>query len=292
MLTAALLAGQLHLLEAPKPQMFELSMPYDPGRNAATRLHDASLYRGKYYLYFGVVPALTLFAPWRILGLGDLPEALAAALFAGFGLLFWLAVLRRLLREHLPGTPAWMEAGSALLLGIASVVPFILRRPFIYEVAIAAGYFFLAGACWFFLSADGGIGCASRASAWAASSWDSRSAADRTSWRWSSCFPSRSSRLAGIARKRGAARLLAAALPFGVCLFLLGLYNYARFGAWTEFGTRYQLGGMRPVSWFDPRAVPVAFYFHFLAPPEVRLDFPFRRPADRLSRAIRRKASS
>src|SRR5215510_8745379 len=154
MLTRALAAGQLHLLEEPKPEMFELSLPYEPGKNAPARLHDASLYHGRYYLYFGVVPVVALFLPWRLAGLGDLPEAVAALAFAVGGLLLWLAVLRRLLREHLPGTSPWMLAGATAVLGVASVVPFLLRCPFVYEVAIAGGYFFLAAACFFFLAAD------------------------------------------------------------------------------------------------------------------------------------------
>jgi hypothetical protein len=275
MLTRALAAGQLHLLEEPKPEMFELSRPYEPGKNAPARIHDASLFRGRYYLYFGVVPVLALFLPWRLAGLGDLPEAVAALAFALGGLSFWLAVLRRLFRDHLPDAPVWMQAVAAGVLGVASVVPFILRCSFVYEVAIAGGYFFLAGACFFFLSADGedtlrvrrlaagglflglAVGCRPNLLV----------AALLLPWL---TFP------AWRRTPRGRLRaLLAGGLPLALCLFLLGLYNFARFDSWTEFGARYQLQGLRPVSWFDPRAVPVAMYFHFLAPPLPRLDFPF-----------------
>src|SRR5512144_801094 len=68
MMTDALLHRLLHLREAPDPGLFELSDPYDEARNSRLRLHDASLYRGKYYLYFGVVPALVLFLPLRAIG--------------------------------------------------------------------------------------------------------------------------------------------------------------------------------------------------------------------------------
>jgi hypothetical protein len=275
MLTAALAAGQLHLLEEPKPEMFELSRPYEPGKNAPARIHDASLYRGRYYLYFGVVPVIVALLPWRLVGLGVLPEAVAALAFAVGGLLFWLAVLRRLFRDHLPDTAKGTQAGAALVLGIASVVPFILRCPFVYEVAIAGGYFFLAGACFFFLSvgdesgrrllrlAAGGlflglaVGCRPNLLV----------AAPLLPLLALPAWP-------GTPRGRLRA-VLAVAVPLGLCLFLLGLYNRARFDSWTEFGARYQLQGLRPVSWFDPRAVPVALYFHFLAPPHPRLDFPF-----------------
>jgi hypothetical protein len=275
MLAAAFAAGQLHLLEEPKPEMFELSLPYEPGKNAPARLHDASLYHGKYYLYFGVVPVLTLFLPWRLAGLGDLPEAAASLAFAVGGFLFWLAVLRRLLRDHLPGTPAWLEAGAALVLGIASVVPFLLRCPFVYEVAITGGYFFLAGATWFFLSAEDESGLHVRRLV-AGGALLGLAAGCRPNLLVAAALLPLLALPAWRRMPSGRLRaLLAVAAPLGLCLFLLGLYNRARFDSWTEFGARYQLQGLRPVSWLDPRAVPVAIYFHFLAPPGLRLDFPF-----------------
>lgn len=279
LLARALARGQLHLTVEPHPALFEMSEPYEPGRNAPYRLHDASLYRGRYYLYFGVVPAILLFVPWRLLGLGDFPQNLAAALFAWGAFLFSALLLRRLLRAHLADRSRWMEGLAYLTLGLANVAPFILRAPYVYEVAIAGGCFFLTGSAWFFASAsDGGAPCIRRLAlgglflglalgcrpnllvavpflpllAWPALRED---------------------------RARRAPAALAVLVPFVLCLGLLGLYNALRFGSPLEFGARYQLAGMRPIAWRDPRAILPTLFFDFLAPPSARLEFPFFFPA-------------
>src|SRR3984893_16414151 len=60
MLADAFLHGQTHLLVEPDPRLLELPDPYDPIANMRYRLHDLSLYQGKYYLYWGPVPGLLL----------------------------------------------------------------------------------------------------------------------------------------------------------------------------------------------------------------------------------------
>ena len=60
MLADAFLHGQTDLLVKPDPHLLTLPNPYDPVANMRYRLHDASLYRGKYYLYWGPVPGLLL----------------------------------------------------------------------------------------------------------------------------------------------------------------------------------------------------------------------------------------
>ena len=80
-----LLNGHLHLLTKPSPQLLHLANPYDPASNAPYAFHDASLYHGKYYLYWGPVPAVLLYLPFRLLSLGEMPDSLAAALFAFVG---------------------------------------------------------------------------------------------------------------------------------------------------------------------------------------------------------------
>jgi hypothetical protein len=49
-LTDSLLEGHTYLAAKPSPQLLALRDPYDPRLNEHFRLHDASLYRGRYYL--------------------------------------------------------------------------------------------------------------------------------------------------------------------------------------------------------------------------------------------------
>ncbi len=55
--------GSLALSAAPDPTLLALSDPYDPStRGTAKFAKDFSLYQGKYYLYFGPIPAVILWA--------------------------------------------------------------------------------------------------------------------------------------------------------------------------------------------------------------------------------------
>src|SRR5258708_6368285 len=274
LLTHAFLHGQLHLPVEPPRELFELAEPYDPGKNAAYRLHDASLYRGKYYLYFGAAPAVTLFVPWRLLGLGDLPESLAATIFAFGGFLFAVGLLRRLTRTFLPATPPWMQTVGVLVLGCANVCPFILRGVDVYQVAITAGSFFLLGSAYLMTTA-----AAPAAWPWA------RIVAGRLFLGLAVASPPNHLLVAPLVlmlawpalRSAGGglrAKALVTLAPLGACLLLLALYNYARFGSFTEFGLRYQLQGIPPLPWFEPRGLLPGLYFDFVAPLAMRLEFP------------------
>src|SRR5262249_46036284 len=66
LLTDAFRAGQTSLRVQPPAALLALPDPFDPVANASLRLHDASLYHGKYYLYFGPTPALVLFLPYKV----------------------------------------------------------------------------------------------------------------------------------------------------------------------------------------------------------------------------------
>lgn len=59
LLAQAFQRGQLHLLLEPAPELLSLENPYDfRSRENISYLWDASLYQGKYYLYWGPVPGL------------------------------------------------------------------------------------------------------------------------------------------------------------------------------------------------------------------------------------------
>ena len=273
------LAGRLSLLIEPPKEMLALADPYDPAQNGPFRLHDVSLYQGKYYLYFGPAPAILLFMPWRLLGIGVLSEPLAVALFAWGGLCFSVLLLRRILRAYLPTTPFWLQLTAIACLGLCNGTPCLLRRPVVYEVAISCGYFLMMAGLYLLVAGyEGrrwrrfalaslmfGLGIAARPTivlstlvmfaAWLF--------VLRTEYRW---------------RIRSAWReALCLALPFLTCVFFAGLYNYLRFQSWTEFGLHYQLAGsdQRNMSFAHWDCLLPNLYFDLLCPAQITCEFPF-----------------
>ena len=143
LLTDAFLAGQTSLLVPPPSELLALPNPYDPLRNGEFRLHDASLYHGKYYLYFGPTPALVLFLPYRVLTGSHLPSRIAVAIFCTGGFACTCALFFLLAKLEKWDIPAWFASSAVISLGTAPAFSFLLTHPSFYEVAIAAGYCFV-----------------------------------------------------------------------------------------------------------------------------------------------------
>ncbi len=140
-LSEAFLRGRLSLLIEPSRELLSLQDPYDPEQNKKLRLHDASLYRGHYYLYFGPAPVFTTFMPWRLITGNPMPHNLAASIYAAGGFVFSVLLLMIIVRGT--GLKVSYQAImiALLLLGICNTVPLVLRRPFMYEVASLSAYF-------------------------------------------------------------------------------------------------------------------------------------------------------
>ena len=284
------LAGKLHLLTAPPPGLTHLANPYDPGANSSYRangLHDMSLYHGKLYLYWGPVPVLLLYLPFRLLSLGEMPDSLAAALFAFVGTCFAVALLRYLTRRYLPKTPSWMLALGTAGVVAGSALPFTLRRTLIYEVAICAGYCLaFAG---LYLLATGVLERPYRPYRLAFSSLCFGLAVGcRPTMILPALLP-----IAALTwillrdrpeTRRATVGVTAALMgPLAACGVLLAAYNALRFGSIMEFGQHYQMAGIDitkrtvgslsyvlPGTWFYVLArahITAAFPFFHLPPP-------------------------
>ena len=133
LLVDGMLEGHLYMKVSPGP---DGKMPY---------ILDASLYHGKYYLYFGVVPAVTLFLPYSILTGQDLPEnAAAVILVAGGFLLSWcLYVLCR--TRYCPDLPRGLNGCILALLAFGAGTPMLIIPGSVYEIAQAGGYLCMTG---------------------------------------------------------------------------------------------------------------------------------------------------
>ena len=87
MITEAFLNGQLHFQYEVDDRLLAMENPYDPvarGKQGVDFQWDHALYKGRYYMYFGVVPVFLVFLPYRIVTGVTLTTYHATQLFVAF----------------------------------------------------------------------------------------------------------------------------------------------------------------------------------------------------------------
>ena len=284
------LDGQLNLKVDVAPELMRLEDPYDPAqRPPGVGLHDATYYHGKYYIYFGVVPAVVLLLPFTVVTGVDLPLPAAVGIFVLLGFFLSVAVWSDVKRRYFPSAGRALSLACVLALGLASLGPVLLRRPTMYELAIASAYCFAMGALW---SASRALHAQRRREWWVAgtSLCLGLAVGSRPSyilaaplalvplawWWWKHDRARESGRDVG---RWGWPMVLAGAGPITVCGVLLGVYNYLRFGSVSEFGVRYILSGVyeSKMTHFSASYVWFNLQNYFLTVPTWTEWFPFVR---------------
>jgi hypothetical protein len=282
LLTDGFLAGRLSLLVTPSPQLLALQDPYDPDLNAPYRLHDAALYKGKYYLYYGPTPVLILFGPFKLLTGRHLSEGTAAALFASAGFLFTLLLLLLYYKHFCDQLPTYLVYAAGLGLAFCNAVPFLLRRPLHYEVAISCGFALVFASLYCFATVAL-LGFWSRWRLIVGSLLLGLAVGARFPVLGASIVPMLLSawflirnRRETLARK--IAFLACVFVPLSVCLLSIGIYNYLRFGSLLEFGMHYTLQGLvspKVYEFYNPKRFIYGLYYYLLCPPHWTRVFPF-----------------
>ncbi len=270
-------AGQLNLIIY-VPGFAQLANPYDPAAHAPYRVLDMSYYKGKFYLYFGVTPALVLFWPYVVLTGHYLPQKAAAICFCSIGFLAGVGLLCALWRRYFAEVNVAMVSAGALAMGLVTCVPFLLARCDVYEVAISCGYAFtmLALLCIWKAIHD-----LSRQTRWLAGA----------SLMYGLAVGARPSLLFGAIvllvpviqawreQRKVWVPLLAALGPIALVGLGLMFYNVLRFDNPFEFGFRYQLAGDRQLTQqpFSFRYLWFNFRAYFLETARWSTRFPFVR---------------
>jgi len=253
MMSHAFKRGSLSILFQPDPGLLALPDPYDPVLNRHYRIKkkhslDFSLYKGKYYLYFGPVPALTVLMPYSIVFGYDMPRNLAAAIFCIGGTLFSILTFNLLVKQFFPDLSFGMRILSMFALCLCNLCPFNLRRPLVYEIAISSGFFFMTGGLFLLVRSF----LCSRESLFqivAGSLFLGLAAGSRPNlvlsvfilfFLWGSLVDYRKGP-AEILKRDNVIKALCIFVPFLSCIAAICLYNYLRFGSISEFGLTWQL---------------------------------------------------
>ncbi len=270
------------------PALLAAADPYKPSTRPPGALHDASLYRGRYYLYFGVAPVLTLLLPFRLVTGVDLPLPAAVMVFALAGFAVSGITLVIIRRRYFPGVSrAWLVLGL-LALAIASLNLVIVRRGNIWELPLSSGLFFAALALLM-------VYCSlhSRSRPWlclgSAALFVGLAVASRLSYLYASglllvplwvlwCREGLTGESAAVRLRRAAVSLL----PLVVIGLALAWYNYLRFDNPLEFGVSYQLSGVDEsiARHFSPRYVGYNIRLYFFRAAGWYRYFPFIHPTE------------
>ena len=276
--------GQLNMkVEAP-PGLAQLADPYDPANvNYFRPVWDMSYYQGKFYIYYGVVPALVLYWPYEALTGRYLPDAFAIAIFLMVGFMAAARLLYAIWHRYFADVSIWIPAVGTFALG-AALVALELGWPWyrVTEVAVSCAFTFSMltlmavwralddpkrPVVWMLLAGVAyGLAIGSRPSllfgavillipvirAW--------------------CMA------AGQEARRRAVRLSVAMVgPLVVIGLGLMLYNFLRFDNPLDFGFYYQLTSYRASTGvqFSPHYFWFNVWFYFLEPMQWSSHFPF-----------------
>ena len=103
---------------------------------------DYAFFNGRYYSYFGVLPALLTFVPWKILTGHDLRNDAAVVLFAVGFLVTAIYFLYRLYKRFFPNSSFGLFLLSCIFLVNSSGLLTLLYSPKIYSIPILAALTF------------------------------------------------------------------------------------------------------------------------------------------------------
>jgi hypothetical protein len=279
-LADAFRSGQLHSLIKPNPLLLAQADPYDP-QHRGLWVWDFSLYKGKYYLYYGPVPGLFQAAAKMVLGIwGVIGDQYLVFGFCCLCLVSQTLLLARVADRVFPRVPRYLVIVALLAAAFANPTPHLLSSGGHYQAAIVGAQAFLliglvlaCDAVWWGVSVRSSrIRLAFAGSAWALAIGCRVTAGPAVALLVVATVISivrpTPSRLRSIVTDA-----LWVGLPVALGVFVLLLYNRARFDAWFDFGVAYQLN---TVKWrASARFVPLNVYSYLFRTPDFSCAFPF-----------------
>lgn len=280
--------GNLALEAKPDPALLALPNPYDPSqRTGIPAPTDISLFKGKFYLYFGPAPALLLLVA-RILLPGGIGDQYLVFIFVSGMFIFQSLLLVKIRERFFPELSPWLLPAGFLVVALMCPIGWVLGLPTVYNAAITGGeFFFLAGFYFAFMALDRPV----------ISNWG----LIFTGIFWIGTLSSRITQILPvgfmtlmvilwIVRKhirterlsKSIPSVLALVLPLAIGGAILGWYNWARFGSVFETGITYQLAGLFLQKYhqdlFSPVYIIQNIYNYLLMPPKLKGAFPFLIP--------------
>ncbi|KAB8291914.1 glycosyltransferase [Bifidobacterium avesanii] len=290
-LADALIHGHTNLsLEVP-PELSALENPYDaPSRYDAisagmTPVYwDHAYYQGKYYSYFGVIPAIIAYMPYQLITGKWLVTSIAVLVFAVIVLVAAMALMVAIARSFFPETAS--VGATVMMYFLFTMGTFMMCQVtganFYSVPGLSSMMFTLIGlSLWISAKRPTRSGGVSSTKVFLGSLCMACNLGCRPQFVlacalalplfWNEIVHKRL-----LFSKRGLLPTVMAIVPFFLVFLPLLAYNYARFGSFLDFGSNYNLTGFDMTNINRPLRLmlPVAMYY-LIQPPSIQGMFPF-----------------
>ncbi len=289
-LTNALLKGQVYLDDVPSEGLKNLSNPYDYGLRISKGVSykwDHAYYEGKYYCYFGVVPAVVFNIPAKVLFGVDISiftcYLILIPIFVIFSYLLIYSILKRYFSKD--DIPILMYLILSALFVNGSTMFHIIKFADFYSFPVFMGITLTLGGLYFWLSSfkydKTGKECLSPARIAIGSFLFALVAGCRPHYVlvaflcipifFKSVFKDKI-----LKTKNGLMSAVALILPVIIVAIPISYYNFARFGNITDFGATYNLttNDLTHRGLILAR-LPLGFFAYLFHPPRINSVFPF-----------------
>lgn len=275
----SLINRQLFLDIEVSDELMAMSNPYDTSARVGNGIQaswDTVFYNGKYYCYFGIVPALLFFVPYKLLTGVYLQCNIVVIISYSIYLLFLDLLVINLIRKCITKLSFRMEIIGILTVNAATNIFYFSTEPSFYMVLYSTGLMFVAiGFCAFFYWYSGnrknkfllflGALCLSLAVG---------------------CRPPLllytliiipfGIKVIKEKKYNSISDMIVLLIPYIIIGSALATYNYLRFGSILEFGTTYQLTAQDQLHiTYNIFEIPYLLWLGFFQPLNFSATFPF-----------------
>ena len=289
-LAEAFLNGKLYLDIEPPAFLAEMENPYDyyartqaAAQNGKSYYWDAAYFDGHYYVYFGVLPVLLFYLPFKALTGLDLENRAVIQICLALFTVGAFLLIEKIIKKYFKPSriPFVSYIALSLIFVNASGAVFIAKRPDFYSIPIILSLALVMFGSYFWLCSTDRQDKISSSYAFSGSLCMALVAACRPQFLlasvlaivifWNSVFKYRT-----LFSKKSIRQTAAICIPYILVAAALMWYNFSRFGSPFDFGQNYNLTTNDMTGrGFKVERVGLSFFTYFIQPPKINAAFPF-----------------
>lgn len=264
----------------PSEELKNLENPYNPEERENVEYYfDASYYNGKYYIYFGIVPAILVFVPYTLITGQYLPISSGTFIFVIIAIIASAILAIQIYKRWFKNLPFNLLILFIVSLWISGLYIWNTWRIWAYELTLISGFaFVLLGLICILLATKNKnninmkylvLSCLCMA----------LSVGCRPTFLLSSflLIPFLYDIIkTSYKNKKLKYAIPAIVIPYIIVAIPLMFYNYIRYDSIFEFGAKYQLTAVDVTNLSDRyKDIPKGLYEYLLEPPKFKTEYPY-----------------